>query len=112
MSNSSVDSNAELRGDALRAAARTAAGQNANDLQRRKESRTVGADKIASVVLPFLELSRIALLDQRTALPDQCLHPAEADVRPPKEETYRKCRAARKPRTGRFHDGAERSCRQ
>ena len=30
-----------------------------------------------------LELSRIAQLDQRTALPDQCLHSAEADVRPP-----------------------------
>ena len=28
-------------------------------------------------------LSRIAQLDQRTALPDQCLHSAEADVRPP-----------------------------
>ena len=27
-------------------------------------------------------LSRIAQLDQRTALPDQCLHSAEADVRP------------------------------
>ena len=30
-------------------------------------------------------LSRIAQLDQRTALPDQCLHSAEADVTPPKE---------------------------
>jgi hypothetical protein len=29
-------------------------------------------------------LSRIALLDQRAALPDQCLHSAEADVRPPR----------------------------
>ena len=28
-------------------------------------------------------LSRIAQLDQRTALPDQCLRSAEADVRPP-----------------------------
>src|SRR6476469_771634 len=27
-------------------------------------------------------LSRIARLDQRTALPDQCLHSAETDVRP------------------------------
>ena len=27
---------------------------------------------------------RIARLDQRTALPDQCLHSAEADVRPPR----------------------------
>jgi hypothetical protein len=26
--------------------------------------------------------ARIAQLDQRTALPDQCLHSAEADVRP------------------------------
>ena len=31
-------------------------------------------------------LSRLAQLDQRTALPDQCLHFSEADVRPPKEE--------------------------
>jgi hypothetical protein len=29
------------------------------------------------------QLSRIAQLDQRTALADQCLHAAEADVRPP-----------------------------
>jgi hypothetical protein len=35
---------------------------------------------------PGGDLSRIAQLDQRTALPDQCLHSAEADVRPPKEE--------------------------
>ena len=28
------------------------------------------------------QLSRIAQLDQRTALADQCLHSAEADVRP------------------------------
>ena len=35
---------------------------------------------------PAKALSRIAQLDQRTALPDQCLHSAEADVRPPKEE--------------------------
>jgi hypothetical protein len=31
-------------------------------------------------------LSRIAPLDQRTALPDQCLHSAEADVRPPRRK--------------------------
>ena len=30
-----------------------------------------------------ISLSRIAQLDQRTALPEQCLHSAEADVRPP-----------------------------
>ena len=30
---------------------------------------------------------RIAPLDQRTALPDQCLHPAEADVRPPRRKS-------------------------
>ena len=30
------------------------------------------------------QLSRIAQFDQRTALPDQCLHRAEADVRPPR----------------------------
>ena len=29
------------------------------------------------------QLSRIAQLDQRTALPDQCQHSADADVRPP-----------------------------
>src|SRR4029077_17593508 len=29
-------------------------------------------------------LSRIAQVDQRTALSDQCLHSAEADVRPPR----------------------------
>jgi pimeloyl-ACP methyl ester carboxylesterase len=32
--------------------------------------------------LEFTQLSRIAQLDQRTAVPDQCLHSAEADVRP------------------------------
>src|SRR6476619_6614005 len=32
-------------------------------------------------------LSRIAQLDQRTALPDQCLHLAEADVRPPRRKS-------------------------
>jgi hypothetical protein len=31
-----------------------------------------------------LHLSRIAQLDQRTALPNQCLHSAEPDVRPAK----------------------------
>src|SRR5258708_27667573 len=33
------------------------------------------------------ELSRIAQLDQRTTLPDQCLHSAEADVRPPRRKS-------------------------
>ena len=32
-------------------------------------------------------LSRIAQLDQRTALPDQCLHSAEAVVRPPRKKS-------------------------
>ena len=32
-------------------------------------------------------LSRIAQLDQRTALPDQCLPSAEADVRPPRRKS-------------------------
>ena len=32
------------------------------------------------------QLSRIAQLDQRTALPDQCLHSAEADMRPPRRK--------------------------
>ena len=30
---------------------------------------------------------RIAQLDQRTALPDQCLHSAEADVRSPRRKS-------------------------
>ena len=33
------------------------------------------------------QLSRIAQLDQRTALPDQCLHSAEADIRPPRRKS-------------------------
>ena len=32
-------------------------------------------------------LSRIVQLDQRTALPNQCLHSAEADVRPPRRKS-------------------------
>ena len=36
-------------------------------------------------------LSRIAQLDQRTALPDQCLHSAEADVRPPRRKSGFDC---------------------
>jgi hypothetical protein len=32
-------------------------------------------------------LSRIAQLDQRTALSDQCLHSVEADVRPPRRKS-------------------------
>jgi uncharacterized protein YbjT (DUF2867 family) len=32
------------------------------------------------------KLSRIAQLDQRTSLPDQCLHSAETDVRPPRRK--------------------------
>ena len=33
------------------------------------------------------QLSRIAQLDQRTTRPDQCLHSAEADVRPPRRKS-------------------------
>ena len=33
------------------------------------------------------QLSRIAQLDQWTALADQCLHSAEADVRPPRRKS-------------------------
>ena len=36
----------------------------------------------ASVGQPTKPCCRIAQLDQRTALPDQCLHSAEAEVRP------------------------------
>src|SRR4029077_1500765 len=36
---------------------------------------------------PAKALSRIAQLDQRPALPDQCLHSAEADVRPPRRKS-------------------------
>ena len=35
-----------------------------------------------------IDLSRIAQLGQRTALPDQCLHSAEADVRPPRKPGF------------------------
>src|SRR6476659_10932727 len=31
--------------------------------------------------------SKIAQLDQRTALPDQCLHSAKADVQPPRRKS-------------------------
>ena len=51
--------------------------------------RHLGEGSIAARAgTPFfsMQLSRIAPLDQRTALPDQCLHSAEADVQPPKEE--------------------------
>ena len=37
--------------------------------------------------IEMAQLSRIAQLDQRTALPDQCLHSAEADVRPPRRKS-------------------------
>jgi poly(3-hydroxybutyrate) depolymerase len=37
--------------------------------------------------LEFTQLSRIAQLDQRTAVPDQCLHSAEADVRPSRRKS-------------------------
>jgi hypothetical protein len=48
----------------------------------------------------YQSLSRIAQLDQRTALPDQCLHSAEADVWPPRRKSgfdrcYRKSRKSR-----------------
>ena len=35
----------------------------------------------------WAQLSRIAQLDQRTALADQCLHSAEADMRPPRRKS-------------------------
>jgi hypothetical protein len=37
--------------------------------------------------IPLYALSRIAQLDQRTALRGQCLHLAEADVRPPRRKS-------------------------
>ena len=40
------------------------------------------SDEIHRIVPDGRTLSRIAQLDQRTALPDQYLHSAEADVRP------------------------------
>jgi hypothetical protein len=40
------------------------------------------------------QLSRIAQHDQRTALPDQCLHSAEADIRPPRRKWLRLARPA------------------
>ena len=42
---------------------------------------------IASAAELQAQLSRIAQLDQRTALPDQCLHSAEADMRPPRRKS-------------------------
>ena len=44
--------------------------------------RTYPPTAMAAVHRSAASLSRIGQLDQRTALPDQCLHPAEADVRP------------------------------
>ena len=45
------------------------------------------SDEIHRIVPDGRTLSRIALLDQRTALPDQCLLSAEADVRPPRRKS-------------------------
>jgi hypothetical protein len=42
--------------------------------------------KAHPLVQPTEPCCRIAQLDQRTALPDQCLHSAEADVRPPRSK--------------------------
>ena len=36
---------------------------------------------------PGAAVGRRAQLDQRTALPDQCLHSAEADGRPPRRKS-------------------------
>ena len=47
--------------------------------ERRERQKKVRRDR--------KHLSRIAQLDQRTALPDQCLHSAEADVRPPRRKS-------------------------
>jgi hypothetical protein len=55
---------------------------------------------------------RIAQLDQRTALPDQCLHSAEADVRPPRTKSgrHRNCsRAAVDTPSDGVHAGLARS---
>jgi hypothetical protein len=38
-------------------------------------------------IFRWQRLSRIAQLDQRTALPDQCLHSAEAGMRPPRRKS-------------------------
>ena len=47
-----------------------------------------GAARVAdALVRAGVHLSRIAQLDQRTALPDQCLHSAEADVRLPRRKS-------------------------
>src|SRR5208337_3853740 len=42
-------------------------------------------EKSTNGVMP-LTANGSSRLDQRTALPDQCLHPAEADVRPPRRK--------------------------
>ena len=36
---------------------------------------------------PELRLPVVRSFDQRTALPDQCLHSAEADMRPPRRKS-------------------------
>ena len=46
-----------------------------------------GAELIGWIAATFSTLSRIAQLDQRTALADQCLPSAEADVRPPRRKS-------------------------
>ena len=51
---------------------------------------TVGtppAERAPQTSATRFHLSRIPQLDQRTALPDQCLHSAEADVRPPRRKS-------------------------
>ena len=58
---------------------------------RTKPTTAAGAVALLTYItieeMGLFELSRIAQLDQRTALPDQCLHSAEADVRPPRRKS-------------------------
>jgi hypothetical protein len=64
------------RGNSLRAIAAELAARGYVNVNGREYS----AASVASM------LSRIAQLDQRTALPDQCLHSAKTHVRPPRRK--------------------------
>jgi hypothetical protein len=58
-------------------------------------------------------LSRIAQLDQRTVLPDQCLHSAEADVRPPRRKSgFDRCCRKRSLRSRANSDSCLRGVRR
>ena len=80
----------------VRGADRRCLGQGAAALVNQPPSMIAVATMAATIstniaasksVSRHIALSRIGQLDQRTALPDQCLHSAEADVRPPRRKS-------------------------